>query len=555
MLKKFIIGIFAVIGLLSVIVVLVGAGYFLGKNNNIFGVPTEEQVTSADNKTADDNASADNNVAVAGTEIAENASSGTASATDNASGEKSQTPTPTQPSKDTIPPDKTEFTINAEDYYLDENNKIVYSDELVDFIKSFEAFDDLTTEQVEKIIMSSWFKDNANYGILTGSLQWYLEFNFEDSSTTNYLLRYVVGINTQYDIPEDNNLGGSDDNEVVDGDGYHAVDGSQNAEPDSGNSKLNQEDYDNILTEEEIGEDPNKPATGDDIVHSETSQYTFESVNIKLYLTDTVNYRIGPSTDFEKLGEFPFNGMFKATVRCNETGWYGFMYKQQMVYVSDKFVSETPATTTPSATPTATPTQTPTQSGSETSKPTETPVETPVETPAPTPTIKPTQNKTVTSVDGETVELGKTYTKTFTITYFKLDSDAKSQQDGKKVTETLTLEGKYYTGKYFDTEEVWFVPYGLEDSYDTYYLTPCQADAWSQYYTNCLCTQQNRKISSSDAEYESGDWKEKYNAPHYDYNTIVKESQGYYITYYSLSPAGEMSAEYVPAGVQGSFRN
>lgn len=83
-------------------------------------------------------------------------------------------------------------------------------------------------------------------------------------------------------------------------------------------------------------------------------EFTFTEVSKTLYAIQSVNVRSGPSTDFDKIGGLTTNQEIQVISRCNETGWYKFIWTDgSEAYVSDKYLSdskvEKPATSeTPS---------------------------------------------------------------------------------------------------------------------------------------------------------------------------------------------------------------
>ncbi len=90
---------------------------------------------------------------------------------------------------------------------------------------------------------------------------------------------------------------------------------------------------------------------------SPTPEYTFAELNKTMYVKSGVNVRDLPSTKGNKIGSLKKNEEIEVTGRCNETGWYRFVFKGQTAYVSGNYVL---AEATPTPTPTNTPTPTPT---------------------------------------------------------------------------------------------------------------------------------------------------------------------------------------------------
>lgn len=75
----------------------------------------------------------------------------------------------------------------------------------------------------------------------------------------------------------------------------------------------------------------------------ETSEpeFTFTEVSKTLYAVQSVNVRSGPSTDFNKIGSLSTNQEVQVISRCNETGWYKFIWTDgSEACVSDKYLSD-----------------------------------------------------------------------------------------------------------------------------------------------------------------------------------------------------------------------
>lgn len=70
-------------------------------------------------------------------------------------------------------------------------------------------------------------------------------------------------------------------------------------------------------------------------------EFTFTEVSKTLYAIQSVNVRSGPSTDFDKIGGLTTNQEIQVISRCNETGWYKFIWTDgSEAYVSDKYLSD-----------------------------------------------------------------------------------------------------------------------------------------------------------------------------------------------------------------------
>lgn len=124
--KKVIIGIFAVIGIISVVLALVGVGYFAGRYNTATTAPVPT-VTVTPIPT----------VAVE-----------TVAPTATPKPTPTYTPTPTPDTR----------IITKEDYYHTESGELVYSEELVEFVKNFPNCKDYDDEIIRAIIESYMFK-------------------------------------------------------------------------------------------------------------------------------------------------------------------------------------------------------------------------------------------------------------------------------------------------------------------------------------------------------------------------------------------------------------
>ena len=70
-------------------------------------------------------------------------------------------------------------------------------------------------------------------------------------------------------------------------------------------------------------------------------EFTFTELNATKYATQSVNVRSGPSTDFNKIGSLSTNQEVQVISRCNETGWYKFIWTDgSEACVSDKYLSD-----------------------------------------------------------------------------------------------------------------------------------------------------------------------------------------------------------------------
>ena len=69
--------------------------------------------------------------------------------------------------------------------------------------------------------------------------------------------------------------------------------------------------------------------------------YTYTDMSAIMYTTQTVNVRNQPSTDGEKIGSLSMNQEVQVISRCNETGWYKFIWTDgREAYVSNKYLTD-----------------------------------------------------------------------------------------------------------------------------------------------------------------------------------------------------------------------
>ena len=79
-------------------------------------------------------------------------------------------------------------------------------------------------------------------------------------------------------------------------------------------------------------------------------EFTFTEVSKTLYAVQSVNVRSGPSTDYDKIGGLTTNQEVQVISRCNETGWYKFIWTDgSEAYVSDKYLSDSKVEVAPPA--------------------------------------------------------------------------------------------------------------------------------------------------------------------------------------------------------------
>lgn len=466
-LKKIIIGLFATIGVLSVLACLVGIGYLAGSSTSIpellnIAKPAtgSPEVSTENTETLNENVTGNTDL---GTLISADRGSSTGNIVSNITptpgGTQGSTQTPSETPSDN-PTTSTEFAITEEDFYYDTNGHIQYTLELIDYIKSFENYSNYDNYQISMIIESEPFKQMFNMGKTLGDIQGTLASELSEDATHDFIKKRVPALHfdfsdtTQSDpagnsgygdtsqVP-DSNQGGTDENERTPEDEQQGTDMSDTADntdntdnPDTNPSQSG--------TNNEASDTP-----GEVIINTnENTKYTHEIIQKWMYATDAVNTRKGPSTDYEKTGNLTKGQQVWVAGRCNETGWYMILQGDQLVYVTDKYISETPP-----ATPTPVPTATPKPEA----KPTET----------------PSQN---TGSSSETTKPeGTKETQTIKFTYKGLD------ENNNEVTyeEELTVQGSYIDG--------YFIPDGLDEKVGygfPYSGERVELNAWREKYPN-----------------------------------------------------------------------
>jgi len=91
---------------------------------------------------------------------------------------------------------------------------------------------------------------------------------------------------------------------------------------------------------------------------SDLEQSDIESLDKTMYAKGSVNTRLGPSTDYEKVGGLTTNQKVVVTGQSKSTGWYEIEVNGSKQYVSDQYLSDTEiqvaqqSTTAPSSNPT-----------------------------------------------------------------------------------------------------------------------------------------------------------------------------------------------------------
>lgn len=94
---------------------------------------------------------------------------------------------------------------------------------------------------------------------------------------------------------------------------------------------------------DEVASTPDSEAVESEASEPEPNEpeFTFTEVNATKYAVQSVNVRSGPSTDFNKIGSLSTNQEVQVIFRCNETGWYKFIWTDgSEAYVSDKYLAD-----------------------------------------------------------------------------------------------------------------------------------------------------------------------------------------------------------------------
>lgn len=85
------------------------------------------------------------------------------------------------------------------------------------------------------------------------------------------------------------------------------------------------------------------------VIEAETTEEELEVIEyevtpmeeVSMYASNAVNVRIGPSTDFERVGALKHGQEVKVVGQAS-TGWYEIAYGEEMAYVSDKYLQSEP---------------------------------------------------------------------------------------------------------------------------------------------------------------------------------------------------------------------
>lgn len=76
------------------------------------------------------------------------------------------------------------------------------------------------------------------------------------------------------------------------------------------------------------------------VVGELSPQYTYTDLSVTMYAQSSVNVRMQPSTDSEKVGSLSMNQEVSVTGQCNETGWYRIGYNGGEAFVSNKYLGD-----------------------------------------------------------------------------------------------------------------------------------------------------------------------------------------------------------------------
>ncbi|MBO5341128.1 MAG: SH3 domain-containing protein [Lachnospiraceae bacterium] len=106
-------------------------------------------------------------------------------------------------------------------------------------------------------------------------------------------------------------------------------------------------------TNQEIVPEENPGEVVEEVSEENIPSYTVEPMEATMYAQRSVNVRIGPGTDYEKIGGLTTNQEVTVTGKAS-TGWYEISYNDGIGYVSNNYlgddmvvVEQTPAPTTP----------------------------------------------------------------------------------------------------------------------------------------------------------------------------------------------------------------
>lgn len=154
----------------------------------------------------------------------------------------------------------------------------------------------------------------------------------EVSTEENSSAGQEVTANISEDISEDNDADVSEDTS-----GSEAEESASDKE-DAGNSETSevaseQEDSENV------SEDASVEETSEEESVSEEPDFTVEAFDAILFVKKAVNVRMGPSTDYDKIGGLNKGEQVQVT-GIADTGWYQIQYNGETAYVSASYLMD-----------------------------------------------------------------------------------------------------------------------------------------------------------------------------------------------------------------------
>jgi len=346
--------------------------------------------------------------------------------------------------------------ITPKDFTTDENGKLFYTMNLIEFVKSFDGFKDLTNEDICRIIESEVFKEYMIMAEEMSSMvdeaqkdfvyQFTIEYDLSRPLCVERLMESAKAVVRVPSSPEidttagntgggstsvtDNNKGGSDENEAITEENNPGGDVSDNVENPtiSLEESTDETDYRNKDNEYKMYD-------------TSMNMYTIlRNMDKIMYTTENVGTRIGPSTNFDRATIMYSGEQVQVLGECVETGWYLIKYGTQEMFINSYFLSDE-APVFEEITPTPAPTTAPSQDNTSS-------------TDKVTPTPKPS-----------TSEYDKYYTKgryTYGIKYGETEAQ-------------VTVNGKTF-----------IIPLVIEDmTAEIRFNSSEECMAWCQIYTEC----------------------------------------------------------------------
>lgn len=99
---------------------------------------------------------------------------------------------------------------------------------------------------------------------------------------------------------------------------------------------INYNEYNNLS---ENGESEVVNSTEEISTEEQTTAFSYENMNKRLYTTVSINVRNLPTGDGEVIGYIVEGTKTFVTGRCNETGWYRIAYEDEVGYVCDRYLT------------------------------------------------------------------------------------------------------------------------------------------------------------------------------------------------------------------------